>query len=214
VGTGDEGDGGGSSRRARRPERRTSSQRFAPYARGDAYDERWSQLAGAGHDVHGEANFVESVLRDHGGRRVLDAGCGTGRVGIELAARGFEVVGVDIDPTMLDTARRKAPAMEWLLADLATLALGRVFDAVVLAGNVMIYVGAGNEPEVLQRVAAHLPRDGLLVAGFQLDSGRYTLDAYDRDAAGAGFELRDRYATWERDPYAGGGYAVSVHIRR
>jgi SAM-dependent methyltransferase len=214
VGTGDERDAAAASRRARRAERRTGSQRFAPYARGDAYDERWSELAGAGHDVHGEANLVETLLRDHGGRRVLDAGCGTGRVAIELAGRGFDVVGVDIDPTMLDTARRKAPALEWMLADLSTLTLTRQFDAVVLAGNVMIYVGSGNEREVLRRVAAHLPRDGLLVAGFQLDSGRYGLDAYDADADAAGFALRERYATWEREPYGGGSYAVSVHVRR
>ena len=36
---------------------------------------------------------------------MLDAGCGTGRVAIELAARGFSVVGMDLDEAMLDTAR-------------------------------------------------------------------------------------------------------------
>ena len=45
-------------------------------------------------------------------RRVLDAGCGTGRVAIELARRGIEVVGVDADPDMLERARRRAPQLD------------------------------------------------------------------------------------------------------
>ena len=77
--------------------------------RGDDYDERWRRLAAVGHNVHGEADLVEQLLRETGGTRVLDAGCGTGRVAIELARRGFSVVGVDADGGMLDAARAKAP---------------------------------------------------------------------------------------------------------
>ena len=77
--------------------------------RGDAYDERWRKLAAAGQGIHGEADLIESLLRETGGSRVLDAGCGTGRVATELAARGFSVVGMDLDEQMLDTARAKAP---------------------------------------------------------------------------------------------------------
>src|SRR5437016_5447581 len=124
-----------------------------PYERGDAYDARFERLERAGIDVHGEANLVESLLRERGGTRVLDAGCGTGRVAIELARRGFQVTGVDIDPTMLDSARRKAPELRFLLRDLATLDLREHFDAVVLAGNVMLFVGPGNERAVLGQVA-------------------------------------------------------------
>jgi len=61
--------------------------------------------------MHGEATFVEAL----GVRRVLDAGCGTGRVAIELARRGLDVVGVDADPGMLSAARAKAPELEWAL---------------------------------------------------------------------------------------------------
>jgi SAM-dependent methyltransferase len=198
-----------------RPERRRSTKRHGlpSYERGDDYDRRWQQLASSGTDVHGEATFVDSLLRDTGGRRVLDAGCGTGRVAIELARRGYDVVGVDIDPTMLDTARRKANDLRWVLADLSQLALDDTFDAVVLAGNVMVFVGPGNEREVLARIAAHLDPGGKLVAGFQLDTGRYALADFDADATEAGFMLTDRYATWERAPFEGGGYAVSVHTR-
>ncbi len=65
-------------------------------------------MAARGESVHGEADFV---MR-YSPASVLDAGCGTGRVGIELAARGVEVVGVDLDEKMLNAARCKAPDLD------------------------------------------------------------------------------------------------------
>jgi SAM-dependent methyltransferase len=183
--------------------------------RGKRYDERFHELEAQGLDVHGEAACVEALLAERQGdqpARVLDAGCGTGRVAIELAARGFDVVGVDLDPVMLDAARLKAPKLEWVLGDLAELRLRRVFDAAVMAGNVMIFVGPGTEERVLARIGAHVVPGGLVVTGFQL-SGRLTLDDYDAAADRAGLEPAARYSTWNRDPFTGGDYAVSVHRR-
>src|SRR5262245_37948055 len=71
------------------------------------YDARWERLAAAGGAVHGEADLIASLRPD----AVLDAGCGTGRVAIELARRGIEVVGVDLDADMIEAARRKAPGL-------------------------------------------------------------------------------------------------------
>jgi SAM-dependent methyltransferase len=188
--------------------------------RGSAYDAQWERLAAAGESVHGEADLVDGLLRGQGGRRVLDAGCGTGRVAVELATRGYDVVGVDLDAGMLDAARAKAPELAWVRADLAALAPAdfpdgapSAFDAVVMAGNVMIFVLPGTEGEVLERLHALLAPGGLLVAGFQLRPDRVGLVDYDRLAAAAGLELVARWATWEREPFAGGDYAVSVHRR-
>lgn len=149
---------------------------------------------------------------------VLDAGCGTGRVAIELARRGIETVGVDIDPQMLDEARRKAPGLVWVEADLARFALyeapgrQRRFDAAVLAGNVMIFLEPDSERPVIANVARHLGPGGALVAGFQLLPGRLDLATYDDLAAMAGLRLERRWATWEMEPFADGGdYAVSLH---
>jgi SAM-dependent methyltransferase len=180
--------------------------------RGDAYQARFDALAAAGTDVHGEAGFVESL--EPRPRSVLDAGCGTGRVAIELHRRGIEVVGVDVDPAMLATARAAAPDLAWVRADLAAHQLGRRFDAVVLAGTVLIFVAPGSEPAVVARCAEHLVVGGALVAGFQLRPGGYDLAALDADASAAGLVLDARYATWDRRPAADGDdYAVSVFRR-
>ena len=117
---------------------------------GDTYDATYDRRAAAGENVHGEADFVQTFAP----KSVLDAGCGTGRVGRELARRGLDVVGVDIDPEMLDTARRKAPGVDWRLADLASVDLGRTFDAIVMAGNVMIFLEPGTETAVVANMAA------------------------------------------------------------
>jgi len=178
--------------------------------RSRTYDQRWEQLAAAGGNVHGEADLVESL----GPRSVLDAGCGTGRVAVELARRGIEVTGVDVDAAMLEKARAKAADLPWVLADLATLDLGRTFDVVVMAGNVMIFLAPGTERQVVISLAGHLEPDGALVAGFSLEPGRLDLAAYDGHAAAAGLELVARWATWDRQPFrAGDDYAVSVHRR-
>lgn len=178
---------------------------------GDDYQARFDALAAQGVDVHGEVAFVLGL--EPVPTTVLDAGCGTGRVAIELDRRGIAVVGVDVDASMLDVARRAAPAIEWHEHDLATLDLGRTFDAVVLAGNVPLFTPPGTQRELVAGCARHVAPSGVLVAGFQLGRG-YPLDAYDAHCTAAGLVLTERYATWARDPFEpGNGYAVSVHTR-
>lgn len=193
-------------------------------SRGQDYDRRFAAIAASGVDMHGEATFVEGL----GVRTVLDAGCGTGRVAIELACRGLDVVGLDADPGMLAAARAKAPDLEWVLSDLSDFELPdadgpgagkttdppgrRRFAAAVMAGNVMIFVVPGTEGAILRQLAAHLRPDGLLVAGFQLIPGRLSLVRYDDLAAAAGLTLAERYATWDRKPWSPeADFAVSVH---
>jgi SAM-dependent methyltransferase len=171
---------------------------------GDEYQRRFDELAKSGTDVHGEANFV----RAYGPTSVLDAGCGTGRVAIELAGHGIEVVGADVDASMLATARRLDPTITWVESDLAELDLGRVFDVVVMAGNVPLFTPPGTQHALVAGVARHVGR--LLIAGFSLDRG-YTVADYDAHAEAAGLRLVERFSTWDREPFTGGDYAVSVH---
>lgn len=169
--------------------------------RGPSYEERFRELAASGVDVHGEAAFVEQLLAslDPPGRRVLDAGCGTGRVARELARRGCEVLGVDSDPSMLDVARAQAPEQRWLLADLVGLELDERFDVVVAAGNVVVFLAPGTEGQVVQQMAAHVRPGGLLVSGWRTDL--LTCEGYDALAAGAGLEPVARYSTWQAAPW-------------
>jgi SAM-dependent methyltransferase len=176
---------------------------------GESYQERFDALAASGEDVHGEAGFV-SKLRP---TSVLDAGCGTGRVAIELSRRGVPVVGVDCDTSMLATARSRGPAVTWIQADLTTLDLGQVFDVVVMAGNVPLFTPPGTEAALVAGAARHVAPGGVLVVGFQLGRG-YELAEYDGHCAEAGITLEGRWATWGRDEFPGDGtYAVSLHRR-
>jgi SAM-dependent methyltransferase len=190
--------------------------------RGADYDRRFDSLAAAGHHIHGEADFVTHLLGELASTRILDAGCGTGRVGIELDRRGATVVGIDIDPAMLTTAVGKAPGLAWINEDLGATtfssvrstysALTEPFDLVLMAGNVMLFVAPGTEGQVLSNVVEMAATRVLVVAGFSLRPGGLDLGTYDNLASQAGLELVDRYATWERDPWRDGGdYAVSVH---
>jgi len=174
---------------------------------GDRYQERFDALSASGVDVHGEAGFVAGL----GPASVLDAGCGTGRVARELARRGIEVARVDLDASMLATARRLAPELTWVTADVTQLELGRTFDVVVMAGNVPIFAAEGTQDQLVAGCARHVAAHGALVAGFQLED-RYPIAAYDRDCLAVDLQCTERWSTWSRDPFTdGAGYAVSVH---
>ena len=158
--------------------------------------------------VHEEADFVEAFAPSS----VLDAGCGTGRVAIELARRGIDVVGVDIDPKMLSAAREKAPHLEWHLGDLAVIDLKRKFEVVLMAGNVITFLGRGTEGAVLRNMRRHLALGGRMITGFQLSMAYLGLEEYDRLAEEAGLALVERYAGWARESWTwASSYVVSVH---
>ncbi|WP_316742187.1 methyltransferase domain-containing protein [Streptomyces sp. MK7] len=189
---------------------------------GQDYAARFAALARSGKDVHGEARFCAALVP--AGARVLDAGCGTGRVMIRLAELGYDCVGVDLDASMLAVARKQAPRLPWFQVDLAEfepdlLGIAAGFDLVVAAGNVLPLLAAGTEATVVDRLSAALRPGGLMIAGFGLDASHLpvppsiTLSEYDEYCAAAGLTFVDRFATWDAAPYGGGGYAVSVHRR-
>lgn len=128
-------------------------------------------------------------------RWVLDGGCGTGRVAIELARRGLDVVGTDLDPDMIGLARAKAPELTWVHADLSELDLPTRFDAIVLAGNVIPYVASDRRHAAVAACARHLAPGGRLIAGFRLQEGWPSVAEHDRWCDSAGLALEARYAT-------------------
>ena len=180
------------------------------------YIERFRRLASEGADLAGEARLIDAMLPR--AARVLDAGCGQGRVGAELAARGHLVTGVDADAELIGAARAAHPGPRWVVADLAELDLAEhgdpaPFDAAVMAGNVMLFIAEATEERVLRRVAAHLRPDGFAVIGFAAGRG-YELPDFDRHATAAGLAVEQRFATWDLRPWrADSGFSVTV-LRR
>lgn len=175
----------------------------------------YQKLASQGLAVHGEADLTCELVPP--GSRVLDAGCGTGRVAIELHRRGYLTLGVDLDESMLGQARLAAPGLAWLLADLATLDLAAHvtpagFDLALLAGNVMVNLAPGTEASVIAHLAATVRARGLVVAGFRLDR-QLSAGTYTAECASAGLTEMHRWGDWQRGPYTGTGFAVMVHQR-
>lgn len=184
---------------------------------GADYAARIDALADSGADMHGEATFCEGLLRPPDS--VLDAGCGTGRVAIELSRRGYRVTGIDLDESMLGVARARGPDVTWIEEDVSRFELDTRFDLIVCAGNVIPLLADGTGAKAVRQFAKHLRPAGVLVCGFGLDLDHLPLDdvpvdiaTYDGWCVEAGLDLADRWATWDRQPWDHGGYAVSVHV--
>src|SRR5690606_25120271 len=166
------------------------------------YVERFRRMAAEGEDLAGEARLVDAMVPR--GARILDAGCGPGRVGAELHARGHTVVGVDVDPVLIDAARQDHPGPQWLVGDLAELDLPAQgitegFDVVVCAGNVMTFLAPRTWREVLRRFRTHLRDGGRVVVGF--GAGRdYEFSDFLTDAKAVGLTPDLLLSTWDLRP--------------
>jgi SAM-dependent methyltransferase len=94
---------------------------------------------------------------------VLDLGCGGGQLTSEIADAGARATGVDLLPDLIDRARSRHPEIEWIVADLESLDLGREFDA-VFSNAVLHWV---TDPRAAaDSIARHLRPGGRFVAEF------------------------------------------------
>lgn len=167
------------------------------------YVERFRAMARAGDDLLGEARLVNAMAPR--GAHILDAGCGPGRLGGYLAAAGHRVVGVDVDPVLIEAAEQDHPGPNWLVGDLAELDLpargiAEPFDVIVSAGNVMGFLAPSTRVQVLGRLRAHLGGDGRAVIGFGAGRG-YEFAQFLDDAADAGFAPDLLLSTWDLRPF-------------
>jgi len=170
-------------------------------------------MAERGQDLHGEARLVDTLAPRRA--RLLDAGCGPGRHGGYLAAQGHEVVGVDIDPLLIDAARAEHPSATWIVSDLAGLDLpshdeAEPFDGALVVGNVLDFITPDFRGDAVGAIARHLRPDGFLVVGCRTGRG-FTANDLDRILPAAGLTLEHRFATYDLRPWqADADFCVSI----
>ncbi|GGD06083.1 class I SAM-dependent methyltransferase [Nocardioides daphniae] len=180
------------------------------------YVDRFRTLAAEGADLLGEARFVDMLVER--GSRILDAGCGAGRMAGALTAMGHTVWGLDADPVLIEAAEVDHPGPTYAVVDLSELTLadvgGEPVDLVVCAGNVMVFVAPGTERTVLENLCAVVRPGGRVVVGFRRDEA-YPFEEYDADLADLAergvARVEHRFATWHLDPFeADSDFAVTV----
>ncbi|MEU4314550.1 class I SAM-dependent methyltransferase [Nocardia sp. NPDC024068] len=173
-------------------------------AHSEWYVQRFRTLAAEGQDIFGEARLIDAMLGRRG--RVLDAGCGPGRLGGHLHNAGHSVVGVDLDPILIAAAEADYPGPDWLVGDLAELDLRARgieadFDVIVCAGNVMTFLAPPTRGAVLAGFVRHLAPGGRVVTGFGAGRG-YEFDEFRADAAAAGLTTDLLLSTWDLRPFS------------
>jgi magnesium-protoporphyrin O-methyltransferase len=87
------------------------------------------------------ANLLDWLPADLTGRRILDAGCGTGALAVEAAHRGAQVVAIDISASLIGIAQERMPSslnIDWRVGDMLDPALGS-FDHVVAMDSLIHY---------------------------------------------------------------------------
>jgi 2-polyprenyl-3-methyl-5-hydroxy-6-metoxy-1,4-benzoquinol methylase len=180
------------------------------------YIERFRTMAADGADLEGEARFVDAMVGR--GARILDAGCGPGRVGGALHQRGHQVVGVDVDPALIEAAEQDHPGPTWLVGDLARMDLAEHgieegFDVIVCAGNVITFVPVDDRRPALERMGAHLADDGRIAIGFG-DHRGYGFDEFRADVDAAGLAVELELSTWDLRPFRDGADFLVALLRR
>ena len=111
-------------------------------------------------------DYLEDLLERVGfvPKTVLDVACGTGNVSELLSERGYEVVGVDIAPGMIEAARRKLSRVAYIEADMAQLDLGRRFDLAVSLFDSLNYItDVDHLARAIKRVGEHVVEGGYFI---------------------------------------------------
>ncbi|MFN8776814.1 MAG: SAM-dependent methyltransferase [Flavobacteriales bacterium] len=117
------------------------------------------------------ASFLDLLIEEAGlkpGNRVLDLACGQGRHSIHLAARGLDVMGIDLSARSIEVAAASArPGLRFERADMREFQIDRIFDAILNLFTSFGYFGAERENhQVLERAALHLKPKGIFVLDY------------------------------------------------
>ena len=168
-------------------------------AHSENYAQRWKAFVAQGKDIDGEARLIDATVPRHA--RILDAGCGTGRVGGYLAQRGHEVIGTDLDPTLIGHAKEDFPDATWLVGDLSEDEIpAHDIDVAVCAGNVMGFLDPAGRAPALENIFRALRPGGRLFVGFGAGRG-WSFDDFLATAKEVGFAVQYCYESWDLQPF-------------
>lgn len=119
---------------------------------------------------------IETILKKHWVKTVLDLTCGTGSQVFWLAQRGYEVVGSDFNKSMLDIARAKAKSenlnLQFLEGDMRTTQVGQ-FDAVLTIFNAVGHLTKSDFEKAMRNIHSNLNEGGLYI--FDINNLSYLL---------------------------------------
>ncbi|CAD5244231.1 class I SAM-dependent methyltransferase [Thermococcus camini] len=123
--------------------------------------------------VRDEIDFMEELFRKEAERevkKILDLACGTGIPTLELARRGYNVVGLDLHEEMLTVARRKAEreglSVEFIQGDALESDFEEEFDAITMFFSSITYFDDSTIHELFNSVKRGLKPGGLFIADF------------------------------------------------
>ena len=114
-----------------------------------------------------ECDFIERALRVPVGARVLDAGCGLGAQTVELAARGYHMVGLDISATMIsrayDEAEDRGLQIDFVRGDMRDITFEQPFDALLCWGTTFGYFSEDDNERTIRQFHQALRPNGMLL---------------------------------------------------
>jgi SAM-dependent methyltransferase len=117
--------------------------------------------------ITSEGNFIEASLGVEKGASVLDVGCGVGRQAVELATRGYEVLGLDLSLAMLsrasDNAQNRGAKLNFLQSDMLEMEFTELFDAAYCVGSTFGFFDDDKNADVIQRLHRALKPGGTLL---------------------------------------------------
>ena len=130
------------------------------------YTERlFTELAGKPLDRHLLNRLAEDV-REHG--LVADLGCGPGHVARYLHDLGVRMLGIDLSPRMIDSARQRSPDIEFRVGDMRALDLPDGARAGIVAFYSLIHIGEPEMGATLRELRRVLAPGGLLLVAFHI----------------------------------------------
>ncbi|MDO4928607.1 MAG: class I SAM-dependent methyltransferase [Corynebacterium sp.] len=176
------------------------------------YARRWENIAARGQDIYGEARLIDALAPR--GAKILDAGCGQGRLSGYLQQCGHEVTGVDLDAFLLEVAQEKHPEVNFAQIDLGIDPLpGKDYDLIFSAGNVLPFIPQEQRAAAVTSLIAALAPGARLVIGFGLDRGYSAGDFFSHVSAAGGL-VEHSFSSWDLQPFESDSNFLVAVIRR